>query len=378
MWNPASGPVVQYELSLGGSFSDPTGIKNSWQPAGAGLSGKVTNVALSPGHFTRLTSRIDVNTSSFTVASTEGFATEGVVYVGNEMMVVTKLDGNTFKVNQRGVQGSFRGPHTAWGETVSDRGYILSVRGQMADGTYVPSENGVPVMIYRLDTTYPTVPGAPEPQVAKGVASGQAYTLKWREAQDTESNVMAYEIQEREGTNPVWKTVAAIPAYKTGGAVNNIYTIGDPINPGETPRPVGKYYTYRIRSWNFAGMPSDWSPVSTPAGTEIGKELIGKVSNYPNPVDLRKGGVEGRTVINYTLNDNAEVTITIYDLLGNVVREFSFSSGAEGGKLGPNFVTWDGKNGLGGLVSKGGYIVRVKAASPKGSKVITRKVGVIH
>jgi hypothetical protein len=29
-------------------------------------------------------------------------------------------------------------------------------------------------------------------------------------------------------------------------------------------------------------------------------------------------------------------------------------------------------------VAKGGYIVRVKAASAKGSKVITRKVGVIH
>jgi len=379
-WNPASGAVVQYELSLGGSFSDPTGIKNAWQPTGGGttLSGRLTNVALSPGHFTRLTSRIDVNSSSFTVVSAEGFATEGVVYVGNEMMVVTRLDNITFKINLRGVQGSFRGPHTAWGETVSDRGYVLSVRGQMADGTYVPSENGVPVMIYRIDTTYPTTPGSPEPQVAKGVASGQAYTLKWTAADDPESNVMSYEIQEREGTNPVWKTVAAIPGLKTGGAVNNIYTIGDPVNPGELPRPLGKYYTYRIRSWNFAGMPSDWSPVSTPAGTEIGTELLSKVSNYPNPVDLRKGGVEGRTVLNYTLNDNAEVTITIYDLLGYVVREFTFSSGADGGKMGPNFVIWDGRNGLGGFVSKGGYIVRVKAASPKGSKVIMRKVGVIH
>jgi hypothetical protein len=46
--------------------------------------------------------------------------------------------------------------------------------------------------------------------------------------------------------------------------------------------------------------------------------------------------------------------------------------------VGPNFVIWDGHNGLGGIVSKGGYIVRVKAASPKGSKVIMRKVGVIH
>ena len=260
MWNPASVPVVAYELSLGGSYADPTGIKNSWQPAGNALAGKVTNVALSPGHFTRLVSRIEVNSSSFTVQSTDGFAAEGIVYVGNEIMLVNKLDTVTFKIVTRGIQGSFRGPHTAWGETVSDRGYLMSVRGVMADGQYIPSENGVPVMIYRIDTTNPTVPGAPEPQVAKGQASGQAYTLKWAASDDPESNVMSYEIQEREGTSPVWKTVAALPGFKTGGAISNIYTVGDSV-PGE-PLALGPCL-HRVRSWNFAGQHSGWSTIST-------------------------------------------------------------------------------------------------------------------
>jgi hypothetical protein len=379
MWNPVStGTVIAYEMSLGGSYSDPTGIKNSWQSAGMALAGKVTNVALSPGHITKLTSRIEVNSSSFSVLSTEGFATEGIAYVGNEIMLVNRLDDRTFRIVERGVQGSFKGPHTAWGEAVSDRGYVLSVRGRLPDGTYVPSVNGSPVLIYRLDTTYPSVPGMPQPQVPVGTASGQTYTLKWAASSDSESNVMSYEIQERKGTSPVWKTVAAIPGFKTGGAVNNIYTVGDPAVPGETPRELGTYYTYRVRSWNFAGLASAWSEVSTPAGTTIGEELLSRVSSYPNPVDLRKGGVEGRVDITYTLNDNAEVTMTIYDLLGYVVKEFRFSSGGPGGQLGPNHVLWDGKNGLGGTVSKGGYIVRVKASSPKGSKVILRKIGVIH
>ena len=378
IWNPASGPVVSYEVSLGDNYSDPTGIKNTWQSVGDKLSGSVTNVALSPGHITKLTSRIEVDSSSFTVLSTEGFAAEGIVYVGDEIMLASKYDATTFKIIERGAQGSFKGPHTAWGEAVSDRAYVVSVRGRMADGTYVPSVNGAPVLIYRLDTSYPSVPGAPEPQVAKGLPSGQAYTLKWNQSEDAESNVMSYEIQEREGTSPVWKTIAAIPGFKTGGAINNIYTVGDPAVPGETPRKLGTYYTYRVRSWNFAGLHSEWSQISTPAGTTIGEELISKVSSFPNPVDLRKGGVEGRVDITYTLNDNAEVTMTIYDLLGYVVKEFHFSSGGPGGALGPNHVLWDGKNGLGGTVSKGGYIVRVKASSPKGSKVILRKIGVIH
>ena len=212
----------------------------------------------------------------------------------------------------------------------------------------------------------------------EGLASGQTYTLKWDPAEDNESNIMAYEIQEREGNSPVWKTIAAIPGFKTGGAVNNLFSIGDPVNPGETPRPLGKYYTYRIRSWNFASLASLWSKISAPAGTEIKKELISDVYNFPNPVDFRKGGVEGRTVISYILNANAEVSITLYDLLGYVVKEFKFSSGSEGGKSGPNFVTWNGRNSLGSYVSKGGYIARIKATSPKGSKVVIRKIGVIH
>jgi flagellar hook assembly protein FlgD len=46
--------------------------------------------------------------------------------------------------------------------------------------------------------------------------------------------------------------------------------------------------------------------------------------------------------------------------------------------MGSNYFDWDGRNDLGGIVSKGGYIVRIKASSPKGSSTITKKIGVIH
>ncbi|MBI4656585.1 MAG: hypothetical protein HY746_07555 [Elusimicrobia bacterium] len=378
MWNPATGSVTDYQLSVGDNYTNPTGIKGSWQSVGDVLKSSVTNISLSPGHVTKLVSRIDVDSVEFEVKSTDGFADEGIAYVGNEIMRVSKKDSVKFTILERGIQGSFKGPHTSWGEVVSDRGYVLSVRGKMSDGSYVPSTGGAPVLIYRIDTSYPSTPGTPEPQVPKGSKAGQTYTLKWDPSSDGESEIMSYEIQERTGTNPVWTTVTGIPGYKSGGAINNIYTIGDVGNPGESPRPLGQYYTYRVRSWNFAGLASPWSEISTPASTEIGQELITKVSSFPNPVDLRKGGAEGRAVITYELNDDAEVTITLYDLLGYVVKEFKFSRGSSGGKMGPNFITWDGKNELGNVVSKGGYIARVKASSPKGSKVITRKIGVIH
>ncbi|MGC8867338.1 MAG: hypothetical protein ACP5PA_03905, partial [Elusimicrobiales bacterium] len=87
---------------------------------------------------------------------------------------------------------------------------------------------------------------------------------------------------------------------------------------------------------------------------------------------------EGKVTIAYILNDEAEVTISIYDLLGYLVKEFRFSRGQNGAKLGSNYVEWNGKNELGSFVSKGGYIVRIKASGPRGSKIITKKIGIIH
>ena len=155
--------------------------------------------------------------------------------------------------------------------------------------------------------------------------------------------------------------------------------MGSAAFPGEIPRPLSQYYFYRARAMSNAGVFSPWSVLDVAVVTGAAPEdVLSNVRNYPNPFDPRKGGMEGKTAITYTLADNSEVTITLYDLLGYVVREFSFSNGATGGKAGPNYVLWDGKNGLGGFVSKGGYIIRVKASSSKGNKVILRKVGVIH
>jgi hypothetical protein len=378
-WQPATvSNIKRYEITVGENYIDVSGIKKSWDIVGKSLSGVISNISLSPGNITVLTSRITLDSSSFTVKDASKFADEGVVYVGSEIMIVSKIDNQTFRIIERGVQGSYPSMHTPWGEVVSDRAYIVSVRALTNDGEYIPSINGTPVLIFRIDTTKPTAPGAPVPQVPAGTAAGQSYALKWESSVDFESSIMAYEIQERENTSPVWKTINAIPGYKYGGGINNIYSVGDPVIPGEKPRPLGNYYTYRIRAWNFAGLYSDWSEVSKPVATSIGNQLIQKVDAYPNPVDLRKGGREGKITIAYILNDDAEVVISIYDLLGNLVKEVKFSRGQKGAQMGSNYFDWDGRNDLGGIVSKGGYIVRIKASSPKGSSTITKKIGVIH
>ena len=78
---------------------------------------------------------------------------------------------------------------------------------------------------------------------------------------------------------------------------------------------------------------------------------------------------------------DAQVDITIYDLLGYRVMAWSFPAGSPGGEQGPNTVPaggWDGTNESGQKVSKGGYLAQIKVGGSKGSTTVIRKIGVIH
>jgi len=233
------------------------------------------------------------------------------------------------------------------------------------------------MIIFRYDPAPPTTPGTPVPQVAAAETS-TSYEVKWAPSAQPVSGMAYYEIQERGGpdtslaSNVLWR-----PLYMVS-ARNPTYFVGSSAYPGEVPRPQGQFFYYRVRGMSNAGVFSQWSALTAPVATGLAASLLSGISNYPNPFDTRKGGIEGKTVITYILGDNADVEIVIYDLLGYVVKEFKFNSGVEGGRLGANFVTWDGTNGLGNKVSKGGYIARIKVNSPRGNAVGIRKIGVIH
>ncbi|HEX9653343.1 MAG TPA: hypothetical protein VGA99_06510 [bacterium] len=88
----------------------------------------------------------------------------------------------------------------------------------------------------------------------------------------------------------------------------------------------------------------------------------GEVVNYPNPF-----GVEAtQTHIDYYLSEDADVTLKIFDLFGNLVWTAEFAAGMPGGQgrsrnLHPNSVEWRGVNDRGQTVGNGGYILVVKA-----------------
>ncbi len=93
--------------------------------------------------------------------------------------------------------------------------------------------------------------------------------------------------------------------------------------------------------------------------------------NYPNPF---RAGREV-TFIEYYLTEPSNVTLTIYDLLGQPVYKEDFSKNGTGGVEGENRITWDGRNSQGVVVGNGGYICELYVASDK--TTYHRKIAVV-
>jgi hypothetical protein len=307
---------------------------------------------------------------------TDGFDRAGLLTIGEEIISYTDKTQNSFIGITRGVKETPVEDHFK-GQQLTNNAYFFKVKAETDLAGETPQKWGV----VRIDLTPPSSPSGVLPGPAKtGIPAEEGkYEVSWTHARDFESGVEVYEIQERSDTNPVWKTVEIVAGDRFSINIGDGYAkdeLGN--NIVDQPREKGHFYYYRIRAKNAAGSWGPWSEQSAPAATSLPSEIISSVSNYPNPVDTRKGGEEAKTNIVYILNQDAEVTITLYDLLGYEVMTWTFSPGSEGGRKGANRVQWDGSNGSGDKVAKGGYIAQIRVKSDRGIVTAIRKIGVIH
>ncbi|SVD22074.1 uncharacterized protein METZ01_LOCUS374928, partial [marine metagenome] len=74
------------------------------------------------------------------------------------------------------------------------------------------------------------------------------------------------------------------------------------------------------------------------------------LENYPNPFNLT-------TTLRFDVPEVSNITLTIYNMLGQRVRSFNMQSTPAG----YHAVTWDGTNDLGKQVSAGVYLYRIQA-----------------
>ena len=100
----------------------------------------------------------------------------------------------------------------------------------------------------------------------------------------------------------------------------------------------------------------DWLPGIVLAEAAVPEEFVLE-PNYPNPFNPS-------TVIGYSLPENTEVTLKIYNTLGQEVA--TLVDGFE--NAGVKRVTWNGTNNAGQTVSAGVYLYKLKAGGIVQSK----------
>lgn len=89
-----------------------------------------------------------------------------------------------------------------------------------------------------------------------------------------------------------------------------------------------------------------------------GSTLTAPILNYPNPFSPPSQP----TTICYSLSENADINIYIFDITNHLTKKFSLKSGSNGGIAGINNITWEGVSEVGDVVSNGVYILKIIAS----------------
>jgi hypothetical protein len=378
-WGKIHSPTLdQYQVGLG-MDNMSNSVTNAMNPGSGGWLTTLKENSFELTNLTLLATKATITNQEITIDARlpmqlsvqDGSVfdgTGGEIQVGSEIMGYNSITGNVINITKRGDQYGMTRQYHRVRTIVTNQGYVLRARAAVGSASNFGAQSAL--KLYRVDISPPTVPGMPtSDQDASGEpAKTGVFTIRWSAAGDIESGVRAFEIQEREDNNPVWKTIRLVPGLQT------TFLVGSNDMPTNGPKPSGHFYTYRVRAINNAGGASDWSPESNAASTGFPEEPISEVTNYPNPADMR----QGPTHVSFILNEDAAVKITLYDLLGYEIRRWEFVAGEQGGKAGPNIFSWDGKDSSGKQVSAGGYIMRIEVIGSKGSTTVIRKIGVIN
>lgn len=124
----------------------------------------------------------------------------------------------------------------------------------------------------------------------------------------------------------------------------------------ELPGLAPGEYTFKIVAADKLGNRAQESiaqlKVPSPS-EEVG--MIGDPLNYPNPFSPLKGE---KTYFAYVLSRDAEITIFLYNILGQPLWKKTFRAGEEGGKAGYNEMGWGALSDFGDILGNGIYIYK--------------------
>ena len=186
-----------------------------------------------------------------------------------------------------------------------------------------------------------------------GSISGYVYDLGSSPLQDCD--VAAYETSFVYGGIPVkWDETSETGSYKITGLRSGGYKV-------QASDECSEQWYYHATSYLTADIVSVIQPGNTsgidfnlPSAVEDEEEVVSKIAefklcqNYPNPFNPG-------TEIEYALNKPGEVTLEVYNLIGQKIKTLV----KERQPAGSHRVVWDGRNEQGKPVSSGIYFYRL-------------------
>ncbi len=174
------------------------------------------------------------------------------------------------------------------------------------------------------------------------LAAPQGVVLSWR----TESENGSYQwIVERAEGGSGYTELARLPAAGSSSQPRDYDYIDAAAKPNRD-------YLYRIAELSLEGELTYYGPVSVSTGS-MGMPTAFALGNpAPNPFS-------GRVTISYQLPAASEVSLKVYNILGQAVREL------ERGRMGPGYyrAAWDGRTDGKGKAAAGVYFVELRARS---------------
>ncbi|MCX5751149.1 MAG: Ig-like domain-containing protein [Candidatus Saganbacteria bacterium] len=161
--------------------------------------------------------------------------------------------------------------------------------------------------------------------------------------------------------------IVAANGLNTGSLLLNfdnstVITSGFTIIPIDPPVKYMVYYTVtsalsdgshdiKLLATDLSGNPNTWEGCALYVQSSGTAKLQGAPLNFPNPF------APGTTTqIGYSLTKAATIQLSIYDLMGTQLFKRTYSAGTEGGDVGYNKVSWDGKTDSGVTCGYGIYI----------------------
>jgi hypothetical protein len=108
---------------------------------------------------------------------------------------------------------------------------------------------------------------------------------------------------------------------------------------------------------NDMAMPSSSTTLKlAAAGVSNGTARMAVEQNFPNPFNL---STAKSTAIKFTVAGSENVSLAVYDMLGNEIRTLTYG---ETFAAGTHTIQWDGRDNTGNLVSNGLYYYQLKSA----------------